>query len=1018
MDDFGFTPEERLQFFFEPCKTREELKWHIKAFLQLELPEQIIDEDSTSSSFDFVWSVYQTMLTGKGETRHVVAASRNTAKCLAEGTLVATPTGPAPIEKIKVGDTVFDENGKPIKVVGVWDQGEQECVTLFQNKTEIATCTKKHVWSTFKAREFKDRKVEDFSRDTKIKRVELNLPLGSINEPKAYALGALAGDGCSRDCGLRISDSTGVVAKRVADILGTTAHHSGHANHTWIISSPKPCVRWVWSDLYENGMRGKYAHEKTIPMETVKSWDRKSLLAFVAGVLDTDGSVFLHKKQIHIKFGMQALSIIEAIRYAFMALWQIDLKIKSFPREYKNGPIHTLNLNHIYHCKRALKELDPFLVVESKKWKPEYETLKPNNFNPRGFGVTIKPAGIRRCYDLTVDSEKSLYCLQNGAVTHNTLSAVVIRFYGMIHFRRNGTHLAANLEQSKSANSYLDKFFRLNNITAANYLEISNTREKKLSNLPPNSYTKNSEVKLQIAVATVGGVNSQRGSLNTRDELDLIPPAILSEAAFIADPTQDEHMFEPIELNLSSRKSNSGPIQDLVDEAEKGTNNSLRLHKWSTVDWMRKCEPAVHQPEKPRVKAWLNVENLQVTWDQENFDVLTSTEKALQKEILAYEGCRTCPVFSVCQARSPNQEKTSRMLRSREFVDTVLQMVKDPEKIIAQSLNWRPESSAVIFRFFNRRRHFLKPIEAWKWLFGSYFNPFKLGNDEIEQILRDQKPFELAKLTPTKPDFYNALIANGWKVVYGVDWGVVDQAVALVIAYHKRTGRAFFFHIETSNGHSNEDWARHIHQYIYPKFPCEIVAPDMADAAAPIYFRKLGIPSLDKKPPRIETGVSQLRGLLWNVESQRERMILLDDGELGTMKWVAECFEKWTWAKNATGFVIGKFDTDSEYTHPLDAARYALDQFIDHQVGKFMAAQPKTKQQAYLEAAAGRPEELRKMTEVVESDAKTKLAEHLSNEFGLVNIYAAEEELKKQSAGEAPEPPKPGKPGKALKFSF
>src|SRR5690606_13648750 len=133
---------------------------------------------------------------------------------------------------------------------------------------------------------------------------------------------------------------------------------------------------------------------------------------------------------------------------------------------------------------------------------------------------------------------------------------------GMAHFRRDGTHLAANLDQSRSASKYLSKFLEAEEIKP--FIFVNNTREIELRGLPANSYTKRDLAVLRIAVATVGGVNSQRGSLNTRDELDLVPPAILSEAAFIADPTQDEHRFTAVDINLSSRKTNSGPIQSLL----------------------------------------------------------------------------------------------------------------------------------------------------------------------------------------------------------------------------------------------------------------------------------------------------------------------------------------------------------------------------------------------------------------------------------------------------------------------
>lgn len=619
--------------------------------------------------------------------------------------------------------------------------------------------------------------------------------------------------------------------------------------------------------------------------------------------------------------------------------------------------------------------------------------------------------------------------------TTKTLSASVVRFYGMIHFRRDGTHLAATEDQSKSANLYLDRF--LKNPDIQPFVVTSNSKTRELRSLPANGYTKKDWVLLRVAVATVSGVNSQRGSLNTRDEVDLVPASILSEATFIAEPTQDEHQFEPIELNLSSRKSNYGPIQNLLDDAENGRNPEIQAHKWSLVDWMQRCPDDVHLPDQPRVKAWVNTENLKLTWDQPNFDALTPSEQTLQKEVLAYEGCRTCPAFAVCQARSPKQIGKQKNLRTRRFVAKQIFDVRDSDKIIAQALNWKPESSAVIFRAFNRRRHFLHPIAAWQWLFGAMFNPRKMERAELLQIIKTGQPWQLAAITPTKADFYMALVEAGWKVHYGVDWGYnPDPAVCVVVFYHKKQKRGFLLHTEKALNHSNQDWADHIKRAIYPIYPAELVAPDTADKASPTYFRKTSkvegtdivlpsIPSLDKKPARIETGVSQLRGLLWNVAEQIEKFAILDDGDMGENQWVAECFEKWTWLKNAMGFVFGKFDTDSEFTHPLDALRYALDPFIDTHELKVSVGQPRTQEQIITEAARG--DEAAKAELVAQQNApvagREALQAFFGSEFGLKNIFAAEDRLKAEEARKSgpavaaePSGPTPKKTG--LKFKF
>lgn len=555
-----------------------------------------------------------------------------------------------------------------------------------------------------------------------------------------------------------------------------------------------------------------------------------------------------------------------------------------------------------------------------------------------------------------------------------TLSACILRFYSMIHFRRSGTHLAATLDQSQSATKYLSKFIGIPGI--AEYIVTSNTRNIVLVNLPPNRYTSLNNCELRIAVATTKGVNSQRGSFNTKDELDLLSFAVISEASYIANPTQDEHKFDPIEILLSSRKSTDGPIQNLIDEAEgKNPPSDLKLHKWSMVDWLKKCEPETHKPEFGTFPAWINMENLAVTWDADKYESISSAEKALNIEVLAYEGCKTCPIFMVCQGRSVNQTSKTEMLRSISFTSSVLRSVKDPESIIAQAMNLKSDGSSKVFKMFKRRMHFLPYNQMYKFI---------TNYDPINDIKNTD-------------EIYQALISNGWVINYGVDWGFSPaSATCLVGAFHRKSQKACVIYVESAREFANQDWAKYIVENIWRRFPGDLVCPDMADVASPTYFGKFKIPCRNKKPMKIETGVSQLRGLLFDASTQRTRFAILDDGEYGQNQLLYEAFEKWTHLKTAMGFNFNKFE-DNDYCDFLDPCRYLLDPFITETKISFSTKQGLPEIHDIPMAAALGNIEAQKYIEDKQK-FETQFRDLLINEHGITADVFKKPELKKEKS--------------------
>jgi len=72
----------------------------------------------------------------------------NCSGCLVEGTLVKTPDGACPIDKLKVGAIVFNEFGEQIKVTRLYDNGCKPVGNLINttNGENLAVCTEDHRW--------------------------------------------------------------------------------------------------------------------------------------------------------------------------------------------------------------------------------------------------------------------------------------------------------------------------------------------------------------------------------------------------------------------------------------------------------------------------------------------------------------------------------------------------------------------------------------------------------------------------------------------------------------------------------------------------------------------------------------------------------------------------------------------------------------------------------------------------------------------------------------------------------
>ena len=71
-------------------------------------------------------------------------------KALPNSTKIPTINGFKKVGEIKPGDTLFDRNGKPTKVLQIFPQGQLRVYKITFGDGRVALCSKDHIWTVNK----------------------------------------------------------------------------------------------------------------------------------------------------------------------------------------------------------------------------------------------------------------------------------------------------------------------------------------------------------------------------------------------------------------------------------------------------------------------------------------------------------------------------------------------------------------------------------------------------------------------------------------------------------------------------------------------------------------------------------------------------------------------------------------------------------------------------------------------------------------------------------------------------
>jgi intein/homing endonuclease len=373
--------------------------------------------------------------------------------CLAEGTLVYTPKGAIPIEKISAGDLVYSRNpntGELVQSIAsrVWSTGEKPVYKVSsRGRTLRATGnhpvlvlqdtnpqTRKGVSANY---ELKYIRVDELKRGDMLVSFESaqqfseemqTLPSGVvINEDVAWFIGQVVGDGhihkskYAQDC-LNISDFDAKVRTRLEEISTKYwgATHFFHQGGNFRVKS-----KTLVSDMRSLGL-AVYSYEKTVP-ELIWASPLNIQKEFLDGYFTADGSGG-KKSKGYMSYASASVSLVSQVRA--MHILHGD-RVSSVQTQQRPEVMYIAgNTNPTY----GAKPLHRFEVYGSDSNRRGDLPMRRNRSAASALPInqpfvvssvkSITPDGIATVWDMTVPDTENF--VADGLVVHNCAELLLL----------------------------------------------------------------------------------------------------------------------------------------------------------------------------------------------------------------------------------------------------------------------------------------------------------------------------------------------------------------------------------------------------------------------------------------------------------------------------------------------------------------------------------------------------------------------------------------------------------------
>lgn len=363
----------------------------------------------------------------------ILADEPGAGKALSLDTKIYTPSGYKLMKDIQVGDTVFNEQGKPVQVLATYDHEslnmynvtftdgksivccEDHLWTIFDHKSNKITCTLSQIidgsWRYQKNRHNYNYQVLRIPRCLPVEFEAKEVPI----DP--YVLGALLGNG-SMSCpkgAIGFSTADVETAERINQLLP-----DDYIMHTTPSRKPfeytivnkfgrlgRNHPNYIRKSLESLGLLGRTSHTKFIP-DVYKYNTPEIRLSVLQGLIDTDGYV---GKTNYVEYTTVSTQLKDDVVFLVESLGGVTWE--SFKKSTKSWNV-------------TIKCDDPTILCRLTR---KQSKLSKRKFTPKRRFQNIEYIGKLPGKCITVSGESKLYLCDHFIVTHNTLEFTNLALY-------------------------------------------------------------------------------------------------------------------------------------------------------------------------------------------------------------------------------------------------------------------------------------------------------------------------------------------------------------------------------------------------------------------------------------------------------------------------------------------------------------------------------------------------------------------------------------------------------------